>query len=210
MERTEKGRSRVSCIAFDGSSHHEFFDHVVLAVAPDVVGSIFSPLRKAMSQIPSTAVQNIVHGDGLEVVNLKPKDAEGSSSGLVKASQILRFRTSAKLGETESIHIHSSGVRVLTCPISDEAPPYKILRKVSFRRAIRTPRSRRILNSIFNVAASNPTEEKSSVTWRNGDDNVWLVGGWCWDGMVLLEGCVISAMRVSTALGVGIPWDTKS
>jgi hypothetical protein len=42
--------------------------------------------------------------------------------------------------------------------------------------------------------------------WRSGDDNVYLVGGWCWDGMVLLEGCVVSAMRVADALGVEVPW----
>ncbi|KAM4055496.1 hypothetical protein HRG_015022 [Hirsutella rhossiliensis] len=42
--------------------------------------------------------------------------------------------------------------------------------------------------------------------WVNGEDNVWLAGSWCWDGMVLLEGCVVSAMRVAENFGVRIPW----
>ena len=42
--------------------------------------------------------------------------------------------------------------------------------------------------------------------WKNGDGGVWLAGAWCWDGMVLLEGCVISAMRVARALDVNVPW----
>jgi hypothetical protein len=210
VERTEKDRLRLTWITSSGSSQHEVFDHVVLAVAPDVVGSIFSPLRKAMAQVPSTAVRNIVYGNELDVIDLKPKAAERTFSENARASQIIHFRTSAKLGETESIHVHPSGVRVLTCPISDEVPPYKVLRTVSVRRAVRTPRSRRILNYIFDGTPSNPINEKTPVAWRNGDDNVWLVGGWCWDGMVLLEGCVMSAMRVSAALGVSVPWNTKS
>ena len=44
------------------------------------------------------------------------------------------------------------------------------------------------------------------VAWRNGDDGIYLVGGWCWDGMVLLEGCVVSAARVAEEMGATVPW----
>ena len=55
----------------------------------------------------------------------------------------------------------------------------------------------------------NAHDEKKDL-WRNGDGNVWLVGAWCWDGMVLLEGCVVSAMRVTRDLGVEVPWMAES
>lgn len=32
--------------------------------------------------------------------------------------------------------------------------------------------------------------------WVNGDEGVWLMGVWCWDGMVLFEGCVVFVMRI--------------
>ena len=35
---------------------------------------------------------------------------------------------------------------------------------------------------------------------------MYLAGGWCWDGMVLLEGCIVSAMRIARDLGVDVPW----
>ena len=52
---------------------------------------------------------------------------------------------------------------------------------------------------------SNPSKD-----WKNGDDGVWLVGGWCWDDMVLLEGCVVSAIRVAKALDMEIPFLANS
>jgi len=61
-----------------------------------------------------------------------------------------------------------------------------------------------------NTTDSNNSGNEKSSQWLNGDGNVWLVGGWCWDGMVLLEGCVISAMRVADGMGVQVPWRKKA
>lgn len=94
---------------------------------------------------------------------------------------------------------------VTTCPFSDVSSAQNVLRSVKFLRALRTPRSRRVVNNIFGEDPTGPLlDEKQS--WRNGEDKIWLVGGWCWDGMVLLEGCVVSAMRVASALDVDVPW----
>ena len=94
-----------------------------------------------------------------------------------------------------------------TCPFNDTSSAQNVLKSASFYRGLRTPRSRRVVNDMFADRTTNfrAVDEKQS-TWRNGDDNVWVVGGWCWDGMVLLEGCVISAMRVAGSLGVDVPW----
>ena len=123
------------------------------------------------------------------------------------AAQTIHLRTSAKLAQTESIHVHVSGAMVTTCPFSDISSAQNVLASVDFLRVLRTPRSRHVVNNIFGENLSGPLlDEKQSSSWRNGDNGVWLVGGWCWDGMVLLEGCVVSAMRVAVGFDVDIPW----
>jgi hypothetical protein len=183
----------------------DIFDQVVLAVAPDIAGRIFQPLGKAIAQIPTTMVQSIVQGDGMKIA-VNDTTASGFVSKGAKAAQTIRLRTSAILAQTESIHVHASGAMVTTCPFSDISSSKNVLRSVKFLRAIRTPRSRRVINNIFGENLTNPLLDEKQSSWRNGDDKIWLVGGWCWDGMVLLEGCVVSAMRVALALDVDVPW----
>jgi hypothetical protein len=189
----------------DNVVYEEVFDQVVLAVAPDIAGKIFQPLEKAAVQIPTTVVQSVLQGDGMKrgmkeaVANVMPSKSE-------RAAQTIHFRTSVSLAQTESIHVHASGAMVTTCPLSNTPPVQNVLRSVQFVRALRTPRSRRVVNDIFGENLTSPILNEKQSSWRNGDNNIWLVGGWCWDGMVLLEGCVVSAMRVASALDVDIPW----
>jgi hypothetical protein len=193
----------------DKGSKEEIFDQVILAVAPDIAGRIFQPLRKATAQIPTTTVQSIVQGDGMKCA-ANDGTANGFAQSGSRAAQTIHFHTSASLAQTESIHVHASGATVTTCPFSDIlSSTHNFLRSVTFLRALRTPRSRCVVNDLFgeNLNPTSPLlDEKHSSSWRNGNDNVWLVGGWCWDGMVLLEGCVVSAMRVASALDVDVPW----
>jgi len=183
----------------------EIFDQVVLAVAPDIAGRIFQPLGKATAQIPTTMVQSIVQGDGMKLA-MNDTTASGLASKDARAPQTIHLRTSASLAQTESIHAHVSGAIVTTCPFNDISSAHNVLKSVKFLRALRTPRSRRVVNNIFSENLTSPLLDEKQSSWRNGDDKVWLVGGWCWDGMVLLEGCVVSAMRVALALDVDIPW----
>lgn len=187
--------------------HEEMFDHVVLAVAPDIAGKIFQPLEKATAQIPTTMVESIVRSNGMKRA-VNDTTGGGLSSKGTRAAQTIHFRTSASLAQTESIHVHGSGATVTTSPFSDIPSAQNVLRSVKFLRALRTPRSRRVVNDIFGENLISPPLSEKQSGWRNGDDKVWLVGGWCWDGMVLLEGCVVSAMRVASALDVEIPWRT--
>lgn len=201
----ESKRVRIVWSAADGVDHEETFDHVVLAVAPGVVARIYQPLERAMVQIPSTLVESIVQCDSTK------RSAKGSTPDAYlgsSAAQTLHFRTSTALAQTESIHVYPSGAMVTTCPFNDISSAQNVLKSASFFRGLRTPRSRRIVNDIFGEGTANPLSDEKMSTWRNGDDNIWLVGGWCWDGMVLLEGCVVSAMRVAAALDVEVPWRT--
>lgn len=207
VEVVQNERLKVAWSTLDNVIQEEIFDQVVLAVAPDIAGRIFPSLAKSMAQIPTTMVQSVVQGDGM-LLAMNDTTARGPVSNGAKAAQTLHFRTSASLAQTESIHVHVSGAMVTTCPFNDISSAQNVLKSVKFLRALRTPRSRHVVNSIFSENLTSPLLDEKQSSWRNGDDNIWLVGGWCWDGMVLLEGCVVSAMRVASALDVDIPWRT--
>ncbi|KAF8458811.1 hypothetical protein BGX38DRAFT_1264537 [Terfezia claveryi] len=120
---------------------------------------------------------------------------------------------------TESTHIHPPGVLLTTSTIYPLRQD-KILGMSRFVRVLRTPESRDVVEGLFRGKGVSMkkgyVDEKSEEgvddgkEWRNGDEGVWLCGGWCWDGMVLLEGCVRSAVRVARELGVEAPWKVES
>jgi hypothetical protein len=199
VEVLRNERIRVLWRTSDDAVNEEIFDHVVLAVAPDIAGRIFEPLQKIAAEIPTAMVQSIVQYDSTAT-------ASGFESGTTQTAQTIHFRTSISLAQTESIHVHTSGALVTTIPLGDISSATNVLKSVNFQRALRTPRSRRLVNGIFNDGPTCPSLDENHPSWRNGEENVWLVGGWCWDGMVLLEGCMVSAVRVARALGVDIPW----
>ncbi|KAJ5339273.1 hypothetical protein N7452_006001 [Penicillium brevicompactum] len=185
----------------DGKSNSRIFDHVILGVTPDVVGAIFQPLRSAMAAVPTTTVQSIVHRDFSKI-----SDASRSIWAQVllnsgeSAPQPIHMRSNDEA--TESIHEHPSSALITTYPIAP-IDPEKVVYTATFTRVLRSASSRQVVNRIFGESRS--TDEKSQL-WRNGNGNVWLVGGWCWDGMVMLEGCLASATRVANALDVEVPW----
>lgn len=200
VEPGEKG-VQLSWTGPDGQIRTETFDKVILAVAPDVVGQVFEPLRHYMERIPTTVVESVVHTDeGVLNVGRKETAKPESAAQLIHLNTITQGRH-----QTESHHVQPGGAIVTTCPFSSLDKSH-IKHSAKFTRVLRSPNSQRIVNAIFGYTQEHSGDEKSVPLWRNGDDSVYLVGGWCWDGMVLLEGCVVSAMRVADALGVDVPW----
>ncbi|KAF2471793.1 uncharacterized protein BDR25DRAFT_260336 [Lindgomyces ingoldianus] len=188
------------------SVQEEIFDRVVLAVAPDIVGEIFDPLRRYMTKIPTTIVESVVHTDRKLLSIENPEEGDGHRH----PAQIISLRTSTNgAHRTESLHLQPCGAIVTTCPFT-AIDPSLIIHSARFTRVLRSPESRRVVNSIFNNTPHYYGDEKSRPIWRNGDNGVWLAGGWCWDGMVLLEGCILSAMRVADAFDVDVPWTRES
>jgi predicted NAD/FAD-binding protein len=182
--------------------HTEYFDRVILAVAPDVVGQIFEPVRYHMARMPTVMVESIVHNDRSVLVEANAVRATTENQG----AQWICLRTSTeRTTRTESHHIQPCGAIVTTCPYTP-LDPSLILHSAKFTRVLRSPESQRIVNAVFGERGQAFGDEKSVPQWSNGDDNVWLAGGWCWDGMVLLEGCVVSAMRIAKAFDVEVPW----
>jgi len=198
----------------EGKVVTETFDRVVLAVSPDIVGQLFEPLHAAMSKIPTIAVINTIlqpTDDGAKLQKVDPDgertSAEAESPRLVRPSRTQLITLNTMRGpeaRTEALHLVDCGAVVATCPF-DTTNTTQIVHRWDFPRVLRTTESKRVVNRLMaGKRASRSTNEKAQ--WTNGTDKVWLVGGWCWDGMVLLEGCVTSAMRVADDFEVVVPW----
>jgi hypothetical protein len=185
-----------------GELHTEYFDRIILAVAPDVVGRIFEPLQYHMARMPTVLVESVVHKDH----GVLEEEASIQAAANKHGAQLICLRTSTdSMTKSESHHIQPCGAIVTTCPYN-QLDPALVLHSAKFTRVLRSPQSQRIVNAIFAIGQEVYSDDKSVPQWRNGDGNVWLVGGWCWDGMVLLEGCVVSAMRMANDFGVEVPW----
>lgn len=189
----------------DGQTTTEHFDLVVLAISPDAAASLFSPINSQLSTIPTTTVETIAHTDETAIVPMlratSSLSLKGRKSGSSSPTQRIHFFSNDSI--TEAVHEQPNSILVTTNPLFP-LDKSKIISSASFTRVLRSPRSRMIINSIFR----DRSQRKVSLeTWRSGDNGVYLAGGWCWDGMVLLEGCIVSAMRVAADLGVTVPWE---
>ena len=196
-----------------GLVNTEMFDAVVMAVSPDAVGRMFEPLRDRMDQIPVTTVESTVHTVGSDS-SVKRDDyrwPRGQTAEPENSNAQMIYLRSFPGSATESKHIHPSGATMTTSPLSPNSPA-NCIKRVRFTRVLRTPASRQIVNDIFtHRSPSSPkhvslSEKDVARDWRNGDGGLWLAGAWCWDGMVLLEGCVVSAERAAHGFGVRVPW----
>lgn len=203
----------------------EVFDRVILAVSPDVAGRIYRPLAKPLANIPTTRVESSVlapisaKGDAASFTVVDNQDSSSRKcmhhSGDMTAAQTITLKTrfsSHDTSRTEALHTMPSGVIVHTCPLND-IDPKRALQTAEFTRTLRNTESQALMKRIMGETSVGPPPRKDEKTglaeseaWVNGQDNVWLAGAWCWDGMVLLEGCVVSAMRVADDFGVRTPW----
>lgn len=230
VESIEGGEKvRVSWKTAQGKAESKVYDRAIIAVTPDVVGKIFAPLSDAMSVIPTTTVQTVVHRDISRVrgysaylrdnsrlqkrkfkslLDSSPPSPPSAAADSVPPLTAMHMVTDVAGARTESIHEHPAQVLVTTYAMDGGIDESKILHRVDFTRVLRSAQSQAVVNSIFGAEDDSAVEmdNKPNRAWKSGDGNVFIVGGWCWDGMVLLEGCIVSAMRVADALGVDVPW----
>ena len=180
----------------DGSSQEttHSFDQVIMAISPNIAAQLYEPLRKQLGSLPTRKVETIVHKIE-ELGDACPQDLD-----------IISLRNSYITGGwTQASHIHSCGVAVTSCPTFDAQSDLVISRSI-FTRTLRTPESRKLTEEIFGESIPAYPGPEKAKSWKNGDSGVWMVGAWCWDGMVLLEGAIVSAERTARAMGVEIPW----
>ncbi|KAM0244472.1 hypothetical protein ACHAQJ_010755 [Trichoderma viride] len=191
----------------EGKSSEEVFDRVVLAVSPNVAAAIFNPSKPLLSVIPTVPVTSTVLASPNTKVSLVHDNTHvpsGECSYRRGDAQVMAFRTtfSESIVHTESLHYLSGGLVVRTSPVSHVPEVKGTLDTSRFTRTLRTTESRSMVQKVMETT----TGAGDGEVWVNGRDNVWIVGSWCWDGMVLLEGCIVSAMRVAKDLGVYVPW----
>ncbi|KAM6510841.1 hypothetical protein FSOLCH5_011286 [Fusarium solani] len=203
----------------DGSSRIEeqVFDRVVLAVSPDVAGAIFKPLRPTLERLPTRRVESSVlkpqTGANMCVVEDSDKSVSSCMHHLADTSpsETITLRTlfpKSDSARTEALHTMPSRVVVSTCPLQeDQELKATTLRRARFTRTLRSTEGQALVQQLVGDSRSAKKEDDTAAAWVNGQDNVWLAGAWCWDGMVLLEGCVVSAMRIASDFGVAIPWE---
>lgn len=186
----------------NGKSASEKFDLVVLAVSPDVAATLLPSLNPQLSVIPTTTVETVAHTDETNIMPMLRATSSTSSKGAdPKGMQRIHFFSNGSI--TEAVHEQPYSIFVTTNPLlpTNES---KVIKSARFTRVLRSPRSRLLINTIFQ---DRKQSRVSASSWRNGDNGIYLAGGWCWDGMVLLEGCIVSAMRVAADLDVTVPWE---
>ncbi|KAF9766788.1 hypothetical protein IL306_000746 [Fusarium sp. DS 682] len=205
-----------STVDASGRVQEQVFDRVVLSVSPDVAGRIFKPLRSTLEKLPTRQVESSVlkpEKAGITVV-----DADGASPGQsiacmhhtkgTSAAQVLTLRSmfpDAGTPRTEALHAMPSGVIVSTCPLREDMQP-EAIKKAKFTRTLRNTEGQALVHKLLGTSGVKKNDDEA-MPWVNGQDNVWIAGAWCWDGMVLLEGCVVSAIRVAQDFGIAIPWE---
>ncbi|KAK4183717.1 hypothetical protein QBC35DRAFT_525942 [Podospora australis] len=198
----------------DNKISEEVFERVVLAVSPDVASRILSPLRAVgLEMIPTAWVESSILTPSISsvphysLVNTEESEEKrvemacmhhrvATAEQSAASTQVITLRSQLSAGtgaaRTEALHVMPSGVVVSTCPLDASGSDMmkRRLKTAGFTRTLRTVESRAIVESVMGRAGSKGG-------WVNGEDNIWLAGAWCWDGMVLLEGCVVSAMKVA-------------
>ncbi|KAJ4256255.1 hypothetical protein NW762_009335 [Fusarium torreyae] len=205
-----------SAVDASGRVLEQVFDRVVLSVSPDVAGRIFKPLRATLEKLPTRHVESSVlkpEQSGISVIS-----SDGARRSLAcmhhsagtSSAQTMTLRTlfpDMGSARTEALHTMPSGVVVSTCPLHEAAQPGAI-KKAKFIRTLRSTESKALVQGLLGDSVDGKKSEADMArAWVNGQDNIWIAGAWCWDGMVLLEGCIVSAMRVATDFGIGIPWE---
>ncbi|KAM0250832.1 hypothetical protein ACHAP5_002049 [Fusarium lateritium] len=199
-----------------GRIQEQVFDRVVLSVSPDVAGQIFNPLRSTLEKLPTRRVESSVLKPAHSGIKLV-KDEEGQSlacmhhSAGASSAQTMTLRTlfsDTGSSRTEALHAMPCGVVVSTCPLREEAQS-QVLKKAQFIRTFRSTESQALVQRLMGGTSDKKSEDDKALAWVNGQDNIWISGAWCWDGLVLLEGCIVSAMRVAEDFGVAIPWEKE-
>ncbi|KAF5669973.1 hypothetical protein FHETE_4656 [Fusarium heterosporum] len=202
----------------DASGHimEQVFDRVVLSVSPNVTGQIFRPVRPVLEKLPTCVVESSVLKPERSAITLQD-NTKGQSlacmhhSAGTSSAQTMTLRTlfpDMGTPRTEALHTMPCGVVVSTCPLR-ETVQSEVIKKAKFVRTFRSTESKALVQRLMGVSNGNKSEDGEAMAWVNGQDNIWISGAWCWDGMVLLEGCIVSAMRVAQDFGVAIPWEKE-
>lgn len=185
---------RYVCERPEALIHIAIFDHAILAV---------SAAQASQIHIASSAVTSCLSTCRVRVAVTQQSKEENTSQRNCRPSEILMLRTRDYCGigmVTQSTHLHPSNVAVTVSPCpSNEIEGNDTLHVVDLVRPVPTPDSHGLLLHVFGKGCH-------SGVWRNGEDNVYLVGGYASAGLPLLEACVRSAFEAAEAIGARLPF----
>lgn len=201
---SDDGRVQLRCQSEAQGSHIEHFDQVILATSPNIIARIFPLIASTMGRIPTADVHSVILQPRTDYFRLSVVDPDRAAQCKIQRpnyhAQLVDLRSRAEpVPITATYQQLANGARVAT-NAKETFEKDRVITEASFTRVLRTVESRRLVEDIFD-------ERKGGTGWKNGQGGVWLAGAWCWDGMVLLEGCVVSATRVAKALDVNVPWE---
>lgn len=207
-----------STLDASGRILEQVFDRVILAVSPDVAGRIYRSLQPILEKLPTRQVESSVLKPESSGISIIKADSAHQTIACMhhstdpSAAQTMVLRTLfPDMGSprTEALHFMPSGVVVSTCPLR-EAAQSNAIKKAKFTRTLRSVQSKTLVQELMRgMSVDKKADGDHRANWVNGQDNVFLAGAWMWDGLVLLEGCVVSAMRIASDFGVAIPWEKE-
>lgn len=178
------------------------FNNVILAVNPKQASQVYPPAACVMNKLQTSEVSVVIHQDYDMLPEGSSQFVHDPKSELI-AMQMKFDKTRGKT--TVATHAHSSGILATVWPGDSnlaEIDPKRVLHKSRFVRLLATPTSRDYLATLFREKIPG----MESLEWLNGDDGVYICGGWAWDGFALLEGCVWSGLSTARSLGAVLPF----
>ena len=187
-----------------GENVEVMFDNVVLAVNPKQTSAIYPPTSQVMDKLQTSDVSVVIHQDYGMLPEGSAQLVEDTKSELI-AMEMKLDPTGGKT--TIATHAHPCGILATVWPGDYDfvdIDPKKVLHESRFVRLLATPTSRDYLAALFreNVAGA----DGETLKWLNGDDGVYICGGWAWDGFALLEGCVWSGLSTARSVGAVLPF----
>lgn len=187
----------------NGVSIQMKYDKVVMATDPKQTAAIFPQSSYVMDKLHTCDISVALHTD----YDMLPEESMQHVHNAT--SELVTLQT--KIDDwgrkvTLATHAHPHGLLATSWPGMSETmsiDPRKVLHTSRFSTVLTTPDSRDSLSSLFRQKVG----EKDTSTWFNGDDEVYLCGGWAWDGFDSLEGCVWSGLSTARAVGAVLPFE---
>lgn len=177
----------------------EEFNYAILATSPTVTSQIHKASSFITGQLQSRSVQVSVFPQQPKLLSLIQQR---------QSSELLILDTSETQDMdrlTRSTHLHPSGVSVTVAAVlshNEETQGEDLpLHSVRLWRPLPTPDSHRLLLSVF-----TKDHRLSNKGWENGDENIYLAGGYASAGLPLLEACVRSGLEAAEAIGALLPF----
>ncbi|KAK2764505.1 hypothetical protein FQN54_009200 [Arachnomyces sp. PD_36] len=199
---------RVEHCGSDGNATQSHFNHVILAISAAEATKIHHASAPVTSQLRTRKVSVKVHRPAHGT--LAPPREGFMDNVHSEGFQLHTQRTDLDDLTSHSTHYHPSGMVVTVSPMIEDSTDNqhgitheKVDHTVHLMRPLVSPKSHALLQDVF---GAGPHAPRSKGTWRNGDGNVYIAGGYASAGLPLLENCLRSAIEAAVRIGATPPF----